>query len=99
MERRIDSVYDALRGDEENDADEVALRAKEARRVLDSPVFRDALEAAERNYIQAWKHARTPFEREAAHAKVSVLDDVAKELRAIIARGDMQVARAARQPK
>lgn len=98
MLRAIDSLEDALR-DEHEDSDEVERRAKEARRVLESDVFREALETAERNYIQAWKVARTPLEREAAHAKVSVLDDVAKELRAIIARGDMQAARAARQAR
>lgn len=68
-------------------------RGHEAARILGSEVFRDAIAAADAHYVQKWRDAGTPEQREWAHAMQAALADVVMELEVIIGRGEMERAR------
>lgn len=67
--------------------DYLRARAEEALRILQGPVFSDALTAARESFIRDWEEADTVADREAAHAKVLGLTEVRRQLRRIISRG------------
>jgi len=69
----------------------VEEKAKLAQDILDSDVFKEAVERVEKRYHGEWLVGLTTEVREAAWAKTHVLDDVLRELRAI--RDDGAVAR------
>jgi hypothetical protein len=69
-------------------------RAVEADRLLNGPVFADAMAAAREQFIEEWEEEEAPDLREVCWAKVVGLKEVQRQLRRIIAKGEY----ASRQP-
>jgi hypothetical protein len=66
---------------------------RQAARILNDEVFKSAIQQADDSYIEMWRHARTPGERERAHALQAALAAVISELEVIVGRGDVEEAR------
>lgn len=64
-------------------------RAKAAKDLLDSEVLRDAFAALDSRYVQNWRNATDPAERERLHTAVNCLDQVRAELRGYVTDGDI----------
>jgi len=62
---------------------------EEAKRLLDSSAFADALKRVEEKYSREWRASTGPSIREALWTKLSVLDDVINDIRVMIGNGDM----------
>ena len=77
--------------------DEDLLRAQQAGAILDSQVFKDAVQKTEANIIEKWRHGSTPQTREAAHAELMALDGVLAQLGTIVDDGEVIRTRAARR--
>lgn len=73
--------------------DYLRARAEEALRILEGPVFADAMAATKEAFIREWTEADTVAAREAAHAKVCGLVEVQRQLRRIVSRGTVAGAR------
>ena len=67
--------------------DELIERGLDAAGILESPIYRDALEVTETNILAEWRAGTTIPEREKAHAKLLVLQDIIDSLSIIIQRG------------
>lgn len=70
-------------------SDEQQRRAEEARRILDSDVFRTAIAEVELGFMNEWRNTR-PEEvdaRERIHTAVNVLEEVRTQLRIVIEAG------------
>ena len=67
--------------------EELVLRGKEAKRLMDDPLLVQAFTALEVAYIAAWKEAEDPAVRGTMWVKVKVLDDFKNELETYISRG------------
>jgi len=65
-------------------------RAYLARCVLNSPVFVDAFEAADKAIIARWRAATDPAERERLHLKQQALHEIHCELRTHMQTGELQ---------
>jgi hypothetical protein len=80
-----------------HDTQATQRRGMGARAVLESEVFRDACLEAEANIITAWRAAKVPLEREAAHAKLMALNEVVGVLKTLMKRGEYEADRAQQQ--
>lgn len=67
-----------------------------AQRILDDPVFRDAVATTDAQIVREWRQADTPEVRERAHIRQEVLDDLVRALRRIAARGETETTLAER---
>ena len=67
--------------------EQLVLRGKEAKRLMDDPLLGDALAALEKAYIAAWKEAEDPATRGTLWVKIKVLEDFQTELATYISRG------------
>lgn len=68
--------------------EQLVLRGKEAKRLMDDPLLGEALTALEAAYIAAWKNAEDPATRGTLWVKMKVLEDFQTELATYISRGD-----------
>ena len=67
--------------------EEAAHRGREATRMLESPVFRDALGDAKRRFVAEWLGTPNIDVQKACWSKIHALDEVEKALQRIIADG------------
>lgn len=71
----------------EDTLDEVK-QGREAKRILDSPVFQRAIEMTEDQIIQEWRDAETVEERERYHALQEAPSIVKRQLRVLAGRAE-----------
>ena len=62
-------------------------RAEEAQRILDGPVFAEAMREARESLIKDWIEGDTVAKREVAHGSIRALGEVQRQLRRIVNRG------------
>lgn len=67
--------------------EERVQRAIHAQALKGDTVLQEAFATADARYVQEWREADTPEEREAAHAKMRALQHVQRELDIIVADG------------
>jgi hypothetical protein len=67
---------------------EALERGREARRILDSEVYAEAVDSARARAVEEWQATMDPQEQYAAWAKARALSAVADELRRIISEGE-----------
>jgi len=72
--------------------DEVEI-GRQAARILNDDVFKLAVSMADDKFVDMWRHAPTPEERERAHALQSALVEVMKQLEIIAANGEIEAQR------
>ena len=68
--------------------EELVLRAKEATRLLEDPLLKEAFVDLEKHYIDIWKASTDPDERGEIWVKLQVLLDLIGDLRMIIENGE-----------
>lgn len=59
----------------------------QAKRLVNDPAFLDALSRLEHDYMEAWKVARNPVDRDAYWHKINTLEDLKSDLAAAAASG------------
>lgn len=69
--------------------EEVEIAGTGAQEVLESEAFQKALKVVKENTIEAWQKGQTTEDREAAHAKIVLLDDIVEELGKASHRGQL----------
>jgi hypothetical protein len=74
------------------DAKELVERGRRARALLETDIFREACETVERNYILQWRKATAVEERELAHARITALTDVVRNIHLVMERGAHEAA-------
>lgn len=74
-------------------AEKEISEAERIQRFLADPAVKGAIVRMSEKYIAEWKAAKTVEEREQAHAKSTVADDLALELSAVVGRGVMSAHR------
>lgn len=67
-------------------------RHRRANAILNDPLFREAFDRAEEEFIQKWKLADTTQERELMWTKVHALREVERYLRTTFAQGETVAA-------
>lgn len=72
--------------------EEAAGRGREAARMLESPVLRDALADAKRRFVAEWLGTPNVDVQKACWSKIHALDEVEKALQRIIADGQFAEA-------
>ena len=72
------------------DAGQSIRDGKEAERILDSPVFRGAIQDVTGALLQRWKDATDMETREKAHAYMTALDSVVAQLRIVMQNGEIE---------
>lgn len=70
-------------------SEEEVTRGAAAKRLCEDPLFIEAMTKVEANTIQAWRSGDTPQKREAAHAKLKALEEIATQLRIVIQYGEV----------
>ena len=60
--------------------DDTRRNAEEAATILESHIFRKAMDDLDRQAVAAWRDAKTPEEREYLHLKQAVIADLCNEL-------------------
>jgi hypothetical protein len=73
--------------EELRDPEKVA-RGRVAQELLNDPVFTDAIEAAEGEFIRDWLAAEDVSTREMCRAKVAVLEEVQRQLSLTVKKGE-----------
>lgn len=68
-------------------------KGNQAQRILNDPVFQEAVQAADEQFIHDWRSAHTVEGRERAHARQAALQAVVQELEVIIGRADVERSR------
>ena len=58
-------------------------REREAQRILDSPVFQEAVERAEQQTVKEWRAAETQEEREQLHGRINGIPVIQRQLRVL----------------
>jgi hypothetical protein len=61
----------------------------EARKILESTAFQQAVQQAEENVLLRWRTGKTVEERELAHAHAVALAEVIQELEVLVGRGEV----------
>jgi hypothetical protein len=69
--------------------DDVIAAGRHATRLLEDAVFLDAVKRADSAFVERWRAATTPEERERAHALQAALTEVLVQLYVIAGDGDM----------
>ena len=64
-------------------------RAQEAHRLLNSPVFDEAVAATRALFVREWRSADTVAKREMCWAKEVGLDEVARQLKRMVSQGEV----------
>jgi hypothetical protein len=72
---------------------DVIEKGHQAQRILNDPVFQEAVQAADDQFVYNWRNAPTIEDRERAHAMQAALQAVVQELEVIVGRADMEKAR------
>jgi len=71
---------------------EEVVKAAEAERILESDVFKEALQNLKSEYMQAWINSRKPEDiqaREGLHKSILLIPEVEKHLRIIAEKGKL----------
>ena len=68
---------------------EAIRRGQAASAIMDSPIFREAIERAAERFYEMWLGSEKVEDREAAWAKSHALSAIEDELRGIIADGEV----------
>lgn len=74
-------------------------RGQEAKRILESEVFKSACHAADEKIITAWKRGETPAAREDAFYRFAGLKDFITELKITMGRGEVAANDAEKQKR
>jgi len=69
--------------------DDPVLRGQEAERLLNSELLNEAFEKAEQAIISEWRSSQNPVVREQCHARVNAIDDLKRQLRIVLAAGEV----------
>ena len=67
---------------------QLLARGAEADRLLAGPIFKEAFDEARAKFIDEWERAESTDRREYAHAKVTALTEVQRQLRRIVSQGE-----------
>ena len=62
-------------------------RASEAKRLIESEAFVEAISGLDKTYIQAWRNAKTVEVREDAHRYMMLLNKFSADLKAMVFDG------------
>lgn len=81
---------------DEYNAEETIRRGQVARRLLSDPIMSEAFERADQLFVEEWRNATTPADREVAWSKVTALEEVQRVLQQIASNGELLEARYAR---
>ncbi len=73
--------------------DDPILFGRHAQRILDDDVFRLAVDMADDAFVDQWRRADTPQERERAHALQAALQEVLTQLKIIAGNGEIAAAK------
>ena len=68
------------------------VKAAEAERILESDVFKEAMQSLKDEYMQAWLNSKNPDDistRESLHRSILLLPEVEKHLRIIAEKGKL----------
>lgn len=78
---------------------DVILKGQKAKDILESDVFREAVQTAEDAITQEWREGKSPTDRESAHAKLRALTEVVRQLRIMMGQGEYEHARLTREER
>ncbi len=79
---------------DEHSLGEVIRRGEQASAIMDSPVYREAVERAAENLYDQWLGAKEIADREAAWSKTHALEAIENELRGIVSDGEVAASQA-----
>ncbi len=79
---------------DEHSLGEAIRRGEQASAIMDSPIFREAVERAAENLYEFWLSSNKIEDREAAWSKTHALEAVENELRGIVSDGEVAASQA-----
>lgn len=82
-----------MKDDYTPDGRNARARGDIAKQLLGDPIVTEVFNRCEAAFIKEWKEAKDTAERERSHAKVSVLDEVRRQLRTIQSEGEYAAAK------